>query len=291
MRSRALRIKDSADLSAKSFNPLKPIKAVLTGIKDEAADVKTYRLQVGDVLAKPSRPGQFNMVGYPGIGEAPISFSSLSRKIGGEIEHTIRAVGMATHFVEKFKTGGEILVRGPYGRGWPMAEVKGKDLVLVGGGIGLAPLRPVIQEVIKNRSDYGNVFILFGARNENGLLFTDEYKEWQKAISFKVTVDELVAKKPWKHRVGLITGLIDELKLNVDKTIAFICGPEMMMRFVCKGLSLKGLPAADMYVSLERRMKCGIGQCGHCQHVGLFVCKDGPVFSYKNVAGLYDGML
>ncbi len=291
MISRALRIEDSPELSPRSFNPLKPIKAVLTGIKDEAVDVKTYRLQVGVDLAKASSPGQFNMIGYPGIGEAPISFSSLSRTNYGEIEHTIRAVGMATRFVDKIKKGGEILVRGPYGRGWPMSEVKGKDIVLVGGGIGLAPLRPVIQEVIKNRADYGNVFVLFGARNEKGLLFTDEYKEWRKAISFQVTVDELVTKKLLKHRVGLITGLVNELKLNVDKTIAFICGPEMMMRFVCKGLSLKGIPAADMYVSLERRMKCGIGQCGHCQHVGLFVCKDGPVFSYKNVAGLYDGLL
>lgn len=271
------------------MNPLRPFKALLKDIKDENADVKTYRVQVSDGSLKTAKPGQFNMLGYPGIGEAPISFSSLGEN--GEIEHTIRAVGMATRFIEKMQKGSEILLRGPYGRGWPMDAAKGNDLLLVAGGVGLAPVRPVIREVVRNRSDFGEVSLLFGSRNENGLLFTDEYKEWRKSFSFQITVDELVTKKPWKHHVGLITVLLDKLKLNAEKTIAFVCGPEMMMRFVCRGLMFKGVPASNLYVSLERRMKCGIAQCGHCQHVGLFVCKDGPVFSYREVTGLMDGML
>jgi sulfhydrogenase subunit gamma (sulfur reductase) len=271
-------------------NPLKPIQAVLAGVKDENVDIKTYTLRVSDGYPDGSKPGQFNMLGYPGIGEAPISFSALSHN--GEIGHTIRAAGMATRFLEKMEKGAAVLVRGPYGRGWPMEAAKGKDLVLLAGGIGLAPLRPVILEVMKQRADFGAVSVLFGARNENGLIYVDEYSAWQEAgISVLITVDELVTNKPWKHQVGLITGPVASMQMEAGKTVCFICGPEIMMRFVCRGLMLKGLPAADLYVSLERRMKCGIAQCGHCQHAGLFVCKDGPVFSYPEIAGLYDGML
>lgn len=271
------------------MNPLKPFKAVLKDVKDENAEVKTYTLQVGDGFSESSSPGQFNMLGYPGIGEAPISFSSLREN--GEIQHTIRAVGMATRFMERMGKGAEVLIRGPYGRGWPMHRARGNDLLLVAGGVGLAPIRPVVKEVMKNRSDFGDVSLLFGSRNEEGLIFTDEYEEWRKSFSLEITVDELVTRKSWKYHVGLITALLDELNSNVEKTAAFVCGPEMMMRFVCRQLMLKGIPASKVYVSLERRMKCGIAQCGHCQHVGLFVCRDGPVFSYREVAGLYDGML
>jgi NAD(P)H-flavin reductase len=262
---------------------------VLQDIRDENVDVRTYRLEVRDGFARSGRPGQFNMLGYPGIGEAPISFSGLYEN--GRFEHTIRAVGLATRFMEHMQKGSEVLVRGPYGRGWPMAEARGKDLILLAGGVGLAPLRPVIAEVLKNRSDYGKVDILIGSRNEQGLLFTNEYAEWRKTMTVRITVDELVTGEPWNHQVGLITGLVDQVTLQADRTAVFICGPELMMRFTCKGLMLRGVRAPDLYVSLERRMKCGIAQCGHCQHVGLFVCKDGPVFAYREVAGLFDGLL
>ncbi len=271
------------------MNPLRPLKAMLTKVKDETADVKTFTVHVNDHFPKTLSPGQFNMLGYPGIGEAPISFSSLREN--GEIEHTIRSVGLATQFLDRMTKGQEILIRGPYGRGWPMEAARGKDLLIVAGGVGLAPLRPVVEEVIKQRNDFGEVFLLYGSKNEKGLLFTDEYETWRKSFSFQITVDELATKAPWKHNVGLITALLDELKLNIEKTTAFVCGPEMMMRFICRNLIFKGVPAEDLYVSLERRMRCGIAQCGHCQHVGLFVCKDGPVFSYREVAGLMDGLL
>lgn len=272
------------------LNPLKPMKAVLKDVKEENVDIKTYTLEVGNGYPGGSSPGQFNMLGYPGIGEAPISFSALSHN--GEIGHTIRAVGMATRFIEKLEKGVSVLVRGPYGRGWPMEAAKGKDLVLVAGGIGLAPLRPVINEIMERRTDFGAVSVLFGARNEKGLIYTGEYKAWQKAgISLGISVDELATRKPWKYNVGLITTLVDKLELSPERVVAFVCGPEIMMRFVIRGLMIKGVSASDIYVSLERRMKCGVAQCGHCQHVGLFVCKDGPVFSYREVEGLYDGLL
>lgn len=271
------------------MNPLKPYTAVLKEVRDENSEVKTYTLKAGDGFPMSPLPGQFNMLGYPGIGEAPISFSAVGED--GEFQHTIRAVGMATRFLERMERGSEMLIRGPYGRGWPMDRARGKDLLLVAGGIGLAPLRPVIREIISKRNGFGKVSLLYGSRTEKDLLYMNEYSEWQKFLSFELTVDELVTRKPWKHHVGLITELLNSLAITMEQTLAFVCGPEMMMRFICRGLLLKGLPAADMYVSLERRMKCGIAQCGHCQHVGLFVCKDGPVFPYREVAGLYDGML
>src|SRR5574337_60000 len=282
----ASRAENFPERTSGSFNPLKPVKAMLTAVKDETDDVKTFTVRVNGDFSKQLRPGQFNMLGYPGIVEAPISFSSL--KENGEIEHTIRSVGLATRFIDRMSRGEEILIRGPYGRGWPMKAAKGRDLLVVAGGVGLAPLRPVINEVIRQRNDFGEVFLLYGSRNEKNLLFKDEYKTWEKTFSLRITVDELVARTAWKYNVGVITGLLDALKLNVERTVAFVCGPEMMMRFVCRGLLLKDMPASDIYVSLERRMRCGIAQCGHCQHVGLFVCKDGPVFSYREVAGLYD---
>ncbi len=283
------RIENSPERVSGSFNPLKPLRAVLKEVKDETADVKTFTMRVNDGFPNAIKPGQFNMLGYPGIGEAPISFSGLREN--GEIEHTIRSVGLATRFIEKMSKGEEILIRGPYGRGWPMEAIQGRDLLLVAGGVGLAPLRPVIEEVLAKRTDFGEVFLLYGSRNEKGLLFKDEYKKWAKVFSFQITVDELAGRTAWKHNVGLITVLLDKLSLNIEKTVAFVCGPELMMRFISRGLLLKGVPAADIYVSLERRMRCGIAQCGHCQHVGLFVCRDGPVFSYPQVAGLFDGML
>jgi NAD(P)H-flavin reductase len=270
-------------------NPLKPIKVRLKEVKDENADVKTYTLQVNHHGVAEYRPGQFNMVGYPGIGEAPISFSSLGRD--GEIEHTIRAVGMATRFMQRMKKGGHVLLRGPYGRGWPMEAMRGKDLLLIAGGIGLAPIRPIIRHVIEHRQDYGTVSVLIGSRNEKGLIFTDEYPSWRESMSLHITVDESTTGETGDYRVGLITSLLDSVKFTAEKTIALVCGPEIMMRFVSRGLLLKNMSPSDIHVSLERRMKCGIAQCGHCQHVGLFVCKDGPVFSYREVSGLYDGML
>ena len=271
------------------MNPMKPFGAIIKKTRHETADVKTMTLELqGDLLGDP-RPGQFTMLGYPGAGEAPISFSAL--KENGCIEHTVRAVGTATHFLDKMDEGDMLLVRGPFGNGWPMKTAQGRDLVLVAGGLGLAPLRPVIREVLAKRDFFGKVTLLYGARNEGNLLFTDEYSSWQAGIALQLTVDELVTGVPWHASTGLITGLLDRVKVDSGRTIAFVVGPELMMRFVCRGLELKGVRSSDIYVSLERRMKCGIAQCGHCQHVGLFVCKDGPVFPYARVSGMMDGLL
>lgn len=269
------------------MNPFKPLIAKIKDIRLDAEDVRTYTLLTSEIFFP--EPGQFNMIGYPGAGEAPISLSSISKD--GCFDHTIRTAGRVTGFIERLKIGDEIFFRGPYGNGWPIKEAKGKNLILVAGGVGLAPIRSVIQWILKTRNSFGDVSLICGARNEKNMLFQDEFREWGKKIELHLTVDEVTDDGKWKHNTGLVTELLDKVKIRPERTAAFICGPEIMMRFICIGLLMRRIPPSEIYVSLERRMKCGIAQCGHCQHFGLFVCKDGPVFSYKDVRGLPDGTL
>ena len=256
-----------------------PKRARILDIRSETSDIKTYRISAEDNFY--ALPGQFNMVGYPGAGEAPISLSSVVSK--NCFDHTIRAVGRVTGCLEGFKKGDEIFLRGPYGRGWPVGEAKGKDVLLIAGGVGLAPLRPVIQIILEKRDQFEGVSLIYGARNEMSVLFTDEFATWRKQISLYLTVDEVLKPSAWKYNVGLVTDLLDKVKIKPDNTCVFVCGPEIMMRFICRGLIMLGIPQSQLYLSMERRMKCGIAQCGHCQHYGLFVCRDGPVFSYDRV--------
>jgi NAD(P)H-flavin reductase len=269
-------------------NPFEPVRAVISDIKSETADVKTYSVVLDRSLQKP-KPGQFNMVGDAGVGEAPISFSSISS--GSEFKHTIRAVGRATRFVNGLKEGDGLFVRGPYGTCWPVDKSVGKDILLIAGGVGLAPLRPVIYEILGRRASFGKVALVYGARRPADILFGDEMMTWGKYIEVLLTVDEVPAGAGWTYNTGLVTELLDNMSLVPERTMAFVCGPEIMMRFIARGLFLKGIFAPQVYVSLERRMKCGIGQCGHCQHGDKFVCKDGPVFMYNDVNMFPDGLL
>ena len=268
--------------------PLLPLKAIITGIRRETEDTKTYSLSLEDSLYT-AQPGQFNMVGYPGVGEAPISLSSLVSE--GQFQHTIRTVGRVTEFIDRFKEGDTMFIRGPYGTCWPIDNVIGNDILLVAGGVGFAPLRPVVQEIAKKRDIFGTVTLIYGSRSPDNMLFTDEINALEKNISVFLTVDEVPPNMKWNYDVGLVTELLDKAAFDPVKTFAFICGPEIMMLFVSRGLFIRGFLPSRVYVSLERRMKCGIGQCGHCQHGSKFVCKDGPVFLYKDVSRLADGLL
>ena len=269
------------------MNPIRPSTVRISAIRSEIEEVKTYSFSVGRQFT--ARPGQFNMVGYPGVGEAPISFSTVPKN--GVFEHTVKAVGRVTQFLDGLKEGDELLLRGPYGKGWPMKKAEGKDILLIAGGVGLAPIRPVLHAIFDNRSLYGDVSLIYGARNEKNLLFMNAMEKWSKKIAVYLTVDEVIKSGTWKHNVGLVTALLDNVKIRPDQAVSFICGPEIMMRFISRGLIMNGMKQSNLYVSMERRMKCGIGHCGHCQHYGLFVCKDGPVFSYNEVKGYPDGML
>jgi NAD(P)H-flavin reductase len=269
-------------------NPFLPLKAVITDIKVETTDVRTYSLLLRDGEYKPE-PGQFNMVGYPGVGEAPVSLSSIVYE--NRFQHTIKAVGRVTKFIEGLTEGDEIFLRGPYGSSWPLKSAVGQDILLIAGGVGIAPMRPVIQEILSKRDSFGNITLIYGARRPDNILFKDECEVWQKDSTVFLTVDEVPSHMIWSYHVGLVTELLDKAALHVEKTFAFLCGPEIMMRFVSRGLFLRGFLPSRVYVSLERRMKCGIGQCGHCQHGSQFVCKDGPVFLYKDVSRFPDSLL
>ncbi len=269
-------------------NPFLPLKAVITEIKLETKDVKTYSLFLEN-SSYTAKPGQFNMLGYPGVGDAPISLSSIVS--GGRFQHTVRTVGRVTEFIERFGKGDEIYLRGPYGSCWPLEDARGGDIILVAGGVGVAPLRPVIQEILNKRESFGKVTLIYGSRSPDSILFMDEIDVWRKDIEVLLTVDEVRPHMKWEYDIGFVTGLLDKATVDPLKTFAFICGPEIMMLFVSRGLYLRGFLPSRVCVSLERRMKCGIAHCGHCQHGSKFVCKDGPVFPYSEVTKLPDGLL
>lgn len=233
------------------------------------------------------RPGQFDMVYVYGVGEAAISISS-DPATPGLLSHTIRAVGWVTRALNDLQPGTRIGIRGPYGRPWPLEEAEGKDLVIVAGGIGLAPVRPAIVEALRHRERYGRIVLLTGARSPRDLVFRDDLDRWHadRGIDVHVTVDSAV--RGWGGRVGVVTKLIPRVPFDPENAVVLTCGPEVMMWFSAEALLKRGVPPERIYVTLERNMKCGVGTCGHCQLGPKFLCRDGPVFSWPEVAGLLD---
>jgi NAD(P)H-flavin reductase len=228
------------------------------------------------------RPGQFNMLYAHGVGEVPISISGDPAE-PGRLIHTIRAVGSVTRALERLDTGGYVGVRGPYGSAWPLAEVRGRDVWFIAGGLGLAPLRPAILHVLAHRSDYGAVNILCGARSPEALLYRDELSRWRGRFDCRVKVIVDHARRDWYGPVGVVTKLVSNDTFGPNDAV-LACGPEVMLRFVVRELARRGVPESAIWVSLERSMKCGVGWCGHCQLGGTFVCKNGPVYRFDEVA-------
>ncbi len=268
-----------------------PIEAVITNIKRQSVDTKTYTLTIPDTTNRNGfnpTPGQFVLLSIPGAGEAAFSLSSLTNEKG--FDSTIRTVGSLTGILDNFRIGSRTGIRGPYGKGWPVDEAKNKDILIIAGGIGLPPLRPVIEAVKRERKRYGNLEILYGARTPEDGMFKDEHDEWIKLhrTTLSLTVDKVPPGVDWKHAVGVVTNLFDDMKTEPGNSIVMTCGPEIMMRFVVRGLLARDFNRDQIFVSLERRMKCGLGHCGHCQIGPKFVCKDGPVFRYSDIAGLPD---
>ncbi len=222
-------------------------------------------------------PGQFAMLYVFGAGEVPISVS----EIGTDgLTHTVRAIGATTERICAVEPGEELGLRGPFGTSWPMAAAVGKDVVIVAGGIGLAPVRPAVLQVLENRDEYGRVSILYGGRSPEELLYVSELEHWRGRFDVDVDVTVDAAPQSWHGRVGLVTKLIPRASFDPPETVAIMCGPEIMMRFTAAGLRERGVPASGIYVSMERSMKCAIGHCGHCQLGPAFICKDGPVFRW-----------
>jgi len=228
-------------------------------------------------------PGQFTMMYIFGVGEVPISIAG-DPAHPETLIHTVRAVGAVTNAICALSPGDVIGIRGPYGTSWPVDKSTGRDMIVVAGGIGLAPVRPSIYSILANRDSYGSVSIVYGSRSPADLLYTDEVRTWKSRfdVNMQVTVDR--GDQTWMGDVGVVTPLLNRLSFDVTHAMAILCGPEIMMRVVAKDLARGGMPTSDIYVSLERNVKCGIGYCGHCQIGASFICKDGPVVPYDEVA-------
>jgi NAD(P)H-flavin reductase len=237
------------------------------------------------------RPGQFNMLYAFGHGEVPISVSRLPGEAASAapLVHTVRAVGSVSKALTDLEKGATVGVRGPFGRPWPLDRAAGKDVVIVTGGIGLAPLRPLVEELLKAPAAHGSISVLLGARSPGQHLFPKDVRHWmapKSPLFVELTVDH-VGDETWTHHVGVVTTLLAHARFRPKETVAYLCGPEVMMRFGAAELLRLGVAADDVYVSLERNMKCAVGHCGHCQLGPHFICKDGPVFSLTEVDWLW----
>jgi NAD(P)H-flavin reductase len=271
---------------AATADPMLPYTATVRDIRPEAYGISTFSLEYDDASVPLGfAPGQFNMICLPGFGEVAISICSdpNSPKI---MEHTIRYAGSVTRAIGRLRVGDSVGMRGPYGSPWPMQLAEGKDLMIVSGGIGLAPLRPVILQALHRRCSFGRVLVLYGGRTPQDLLYTDEFEKWQNGgIEMYVSVDR--ADETWKGQVGVIPMAFYRTRLDHRNTLVFSCGPEIMMRFVIYEAMARRIPKEAIYVSMERNMKCAIGFCGHCQLGPVFICKNGPIFRFSQVESFF----
>lgn len=268
-----------------SADPMLPRPARVRRRRRDGPHVWTLEIEAAGQDGISFAPGQFNMLTLFGVGEVPISLSGDPAK-PGHLVHTIRAAGPVSTALARLSPGEPVGLRGPFGSAWPMAEANGRDVVIVAGGLGLAPLRPALLRLLAERSLYGQVVLLYGTRSPEEILFRREIEAWRRRldIDIEVTVDH--ATGDWHGHVGVVTTLISRAAFDPLRTIAFVCGPEVMMRFAITALTDAGLADEAIHLSMERNMKCAVGFCGHCQFGTTFVCRDGPVFRYDRIRDL-----
>lgn len=268
-------------------NPMVPrllrVEKVLRDVSDTFT--LTLRPQIGP-SAFPFAPGQFNMLYQFGVGEVAISISG-DPADHGRLVHTIRSVGAVTRAMTGLKTGGVVGVRGPFGSSWPVDTAEGSDVVIVAGGVGLAPLRPAIYHILKHRGKYGRFVIVYGARTPRDILYRRQLEQWSARLDTFVDVTVDRASLGWHGNVGVVTRLIGRGGFDPENTVALVCGPEAMMRFAIQALNDRGVGNDRIYASMERNMKCAIGFCGHCQFGDHFVCRDGPVFRFDHIEDFF----
>ena len=268
------------------MNEYYPNFAEIKEVIKETYNTNTYVLEFTDKKLRKDfswAPGQFMMLSILGIGEIAISISSVENE--NLVNATIRNVGNVTSCISNLKKDESIGIRGPYGTGWPLEKAKGKDVIIVAGGMGIAPLRGVINHIIEDRKNYGYLEIIYGARTPDDMIFKYEFNKWMKIkdSTLHLTADQVLGEAPFECKTGLVTSCFPMMKTRHRNAIALICGPEIMMRYAAKCLETIGFADEQIYLSLERRMKCGIGKCGHCQIGSNYVCKDGPVFNYADI--------
>jgi NAD(P)H-flavin reductase len=279
---------DIATVEAKVVvEPMLPALFQISAVRNETHDTFTLDLQPADAPAEFSfKAGQFNMLYAFGVGEVPISISG-DPTDSSVLVHTIRSVGTVTKALRSLRRGGFLGVRGPFGSHWPVAEAAGSDIVIVAGGIGLAPLRPALYHVLSQREKYGKVVLLYGTRSPDDILYRRELERWRSRFDLDISITVDRAPSGWRGNVGVVTSLVPRVPFDPLNTVAMVCGPEVMMRFTVQELQKRGIKGEDIYVSMERNMKCAIGFCGHCQYGPVFICKDGPVFSYNRIRDLF----
>lgn len=270
------------------MNPWLPQTVVIRRVIQEIEGVATYQMELTDAAAASAYrflPGQFNMLYVPGAGDSAISLSGDPVDCS-VLTHTIRTAGNVTHKLASMKAGDTLGLRGPFGSCWPMEQCIGRDVVIVAGGIGLPPLRPVIYWLLDKREKFGSLNLLYGARSPETLLYTDEHRAWtNRGLNLQTTVDR--SQPGWTGNVGVVTLLLERLQsFDPCTAILLICGPEVMIRFTAKMALTRGMSAQQIWISMERNMQCAVGLCGHCQLGSEFICKDGPVLRYDRIAPL-----
>lgn len=263
-----------------STNPYPPHEAQIINRIQEAPDIFTLQLRFTDQAQHAHyqfQPGQFNMIYLYGVGEVAISIVSDPRD-EHLFDHTIRMVGRTTKALAKLKSGDYLGIRGPFGRGWPMQSAKGKDVVLMIGGLGCAPLVSVIHYVLRRREKFGRLVIMQGVKHSNDMIWREQYQQWAQQENSQVLLTADQAGQGWPFNTGLVTKLIKQAKFDPNNAITMLCGPELMMLASAEALQDRGIPNEDIWLSMERNMHCAVGHCGHCQLGGSFVCKNGPVY-------------
>lgn len=265
-----------------------PHAATVVSRTQESPSIFTLQLRLNDAAAQGSyrfAPGQFNMLYQFGVGEVAISIMS-DPADRNTIGHTIRAVGRVTQGLAKLQPGDQVGLRGPFGRGWPLQEVGGRDIVLVLGGLGCAPVVSVIHYVLKRRERFGKLVIIQGVKHTEDLIWREQYNRWSKLPDTQVLVAADQGGALWPWHVGRVTDLFSLARFNPQRAAAMMCGPEGMMRAASESLLKQGMPESRLFLSMERNMQCAVGRCGHCQLGGSFVCRDGPVYSWNQVKDL-----
>lgn len=266
----------------RSIEPMMPRPYRVTALRGETEDTVTLDMTAEDGRAMAFAPGQFTMLYLFGVGEVPISISGNPHE-PETLTHTVRSVGAVTEAIFGLGVGDPLGVRGPYGVGWPVSQAEGRDLVVAAGGIGLAPLRPVLLDVLERRELFGSVSLIYGARTPADLLYRDQLHSWRSRFDLQVEVTVDQPDSSWLGDVGVVTGLLSRIDFDPNNALAMVCGPEIMMKVVARELLAREVEPQSIHFSLERNMKCAVGFCGHCQLGPDFVCRDGPVLPYHRI--------
>ncbi|MGQ9629293.1 MAG: FAD/NAD(P)-binding protein [bacterium] len=266
-------------------NPYFPIETVIDDVIQETPNIKTFVLRPKEELA--FKTGQFVELTVPGFGEAPFTPSS-SPQVKEKLDVTVMRVGRVTSLLHEMKPKDILGLRGPYGLGYPLGEFKGKEVLIVGGGVGLAPLRSLLFALFSEIDDYKRIVLKYGARTPTDIVYKKELKEWAKRdkVDVELTVD--AGDEAWKGKVGVVTTLLDDLDVDLSNSVSVVCGPPVMMRFTTFKLLEAGFKPHQIYLSMEKNMSCGIGKCGHCRLGKYYVCRDGPVFKYEDIKDIPD---